>query len=125
MGYFLMAGREPGHGPDRACRHATVPAMQSSTAAIAAAAAVNGVQAAARSPAASAATVVAGPRRQAAPRMAEPVRRLALVTGAAQRLGRAIALALARDGWDIGVHYATSEGEARQTANDIRALGRQ
>jgi len=52
-------------------------------------------------------------------------RRTALVTGAARRLGRAIALALARDGWDIGVHYADSEKEARQTANDIRELGRQ
>jgi NAD(P)-dependent dehydrogenase (short-subunit alcohol dehydrogenase family) len=54
-----------------------------------------------------------------------PVRRVALVTGAARRLGRQIALALARDGWDIGVHYATSEEAARQTANDIRALGRE
>lgn len=97
--------------------------MHSSTADIAAAAAVNGVQAAARSPAARAATAVAG--RQAEPRIGEPVRRLALVTGAARRLGRTIALALAHDGWDIGVHYATSEKEARQTANDIRALGRQ
>ncbi len=52
-------------------------------------------------------------------------RRTALVTGAARRLGRAIALALARDGWDIGVHYADSEKEARQTANDIREMGRQ
>jgi NAD(P)-dependent dehydrogenase (short-subunit alcohol dehydrogenase family) len=50
--------------------------------------------------------------------------RIALVTGAARRLGRAIALALAGDGWDIGVHYATSEAEARDTANAIRALGR-
>jgi NAD(P)-dependent dehydrogenase (short-subunit alcohol dehydrogenase family) len=97
--------------------------MHSSTADIAAAAAVNGVQAAARSTAARAATAVAG--RQAEPRIGEPVQRLALVTGAARRLGRTIALALAHDGWDIGVHYATSEKEARQTANDIRALGRQ
>lgn len=51
-------------------------------------------------------------------------RRVALVTGAARRLGREIALALARDGWDIGVHYAESEKEATQTAADIRALGR-
>ena len=51
--------------------------------------------------------------------------RVALVTGAARRLGRAIALALARDGWDIGVHYGNSEQEARQTANEIREMGRQ
>ncbi|MBA3478341.1 MAG: SDR family oxidoreductase [Lautropia sp.] len=52
-------------------------------------------------------------------------RGVALVTGAARRLGRAIALALARDGWDIGVHYATSEAAAHATADEIRALGRQ
>jgi NAD(P)-dependent dehydrogenase (short-subunit alcohol dehydrogenase family) len=52
-------------------------------------------------------------------------RGVALVTGAGRRLGRQIALALARDGWDIGVHYATSEAAARETANEIRQLGRQ
>lgn len=50
--------------------------------------------------------------------------RVALVTGAARRLGRAIALALAADGWDIGVHYRESAEEAQQTVTDIRALGR-
>lgn len=54
-----------------------------------------------------------------------PPRRAVLVTGAARRLGRAIALALAHDGWDVGVHYAESEDEARRTANDIRELGRE
>jgi NAD(P)-dependent dehydrogenase (short-subunit alcohol dehydrogenase family) len=48
----------------------------------------------------------------------------ALVTGAARRLGREMALALAHDGWDVAVHYATSEAEAEATADDIRALGR-
>jgi NAD(P)-dependent dehydrogenase (short-subunit alcohol dehydrogenase family) len=48
----------------------------------------------------------------------------ALVTGAAVRLGRAMALALAEDGWDIAVHYAGSEAEAEATAAEIRALGR-
>jgi len=51
-------------------------------------------------------------------------RRIVLVTGAARRLGRAIALALARDGWDVGVHYSRSEQEARETAEEIRAFGR-
>jgi len=51
-------------------------------------------------------------------------RKTALVTGAAKRLGREIALGLARDGWDIAVHYRTSEGEALATVNDIIALGR-
>jgi NAD(P)-dependent dehydrogenase (short-subunit alcohol dehydrogenase family) len=34
--------------------------------------------------------------------------RTVLVTGAAKRLGREIALALARDGWQVAVHYRDS-----------------
>ncbi len=49
---------------------------------------------------------------------------IALITGGAKRLGRAMALALAEDGWDVAVHYAGSEAEAEATAADIRALGR-
>lgn len=48
----------------------------------------------------------------------------ALVTGAAKRLGREIALGLARDGWDIAVHYRSSEADALATVADITALGR-
>ena len=48
----------------------------------------------------------------------------ALVTGAARRIGREIALALARDGWDIAVHYATSRDEALQVVTEIESLGR-
>ena len=50
--------------------------------------------------------------------------RVALVTGAARRTGRAIALALARAGADIAVHYQNSEHEARALAGEIGALGR-
>ena len=50
--------------------------------------------------------------------------KVALVTGAARRIGRETALALARDGWDIGVHYATSRDEAQQTVAEIEELGR-
>lgn len=50
--------------------------------------------------------------------------KVALVTGAARRLGRHIALALARHGWDIAVHYRNSATEARETINQIEALGR-
>ncbi len=47
-----------------------------------------------------------------------------LITGAAKRLGRAIALDLAGTGWDVAVHYNGSTKDAEATANDIRALGR-
>jgi len=39
-----------------------------------------------------------------------------LVTGAAKRIGRGIALRLARDGARVAIHYSTSETEARATA---------
>jgi NAD(P)-dependent dehydrogenase (short-subunit alcohol dehydrogenase family) len=50
--------------------------------------------------------------------------RTALVTGAAHRVGRAIALELARAGADIAVHYSRSADEAQTTAREIEALGR-
>jgi NAD(P)-dependent dehydrogenase (short-subunit alcohol dehydrogenase family) len=46
-----------------------------------------------------------------------------LVTGAAKRLGRAVALDLARHGWNIALHYNSSEKEARATAEDARTAG--
>jgi NAD(P)-dependent dehydrogenase (short-subunit alcohol dehydrogenase family) len=49
---------------------------------------------------------------------------VALVTGAGRRLGREIALGLARAGWDIAVHYRHSHDEAREVAQAIAALGR-
>ena len=50
--------------------------------------------------------------------------RVALVTGAARRLGRAIALALAEAGFDLALHYGTSQAETEATAEQVRALGR-
>jgi len=50
--------------------------------------------------------------------------RVVLVTGAARRLGREIALGLAAQGWDVAVHCRSSRAEAQATANDVRALGR-
>jgi len=48
----------------------------------------------------------------------------ALVTGAGKRLGRAMALELARQGHDVAVHYATSRDAAEAVADEIRAMGR-
>jgi NAD(P)-dependent dehydrogenase (short-subunit alcohol dehydrogenase family) len=48
----------------------------------------------------------------------------ALVTGAARRIGREIALALAHDGWDIAVHYATSRDDALETVRLVEEAGR-
>lgn len=50
-------------------------------------------------------------------------RRAALVTGGARRIGRAIALHLAGEGWDVGVHYRSSGGEAQSLAREIEAAG--
>jgi NAD(P)-dependent dehydrogenase (short-subunit alcohol dehydrogenase family) len=52
--------------------------------------------------------------------------RTVLVTGAAKRLGREIALALAAAGWNVAIHFRASAEEAAKTAEDCRQLaGRQ
>ena len=48
--------------------------------------------------------------------MPETTPRTVLVTGAAKRLGRAIALDLAAHGWQVAVHYRGSEDDAIETA---------
>lgn len=47
----------------------------------------------------------------------------ALVTGAAKRIGRAIALALAAQGADVAITYRNSDEAAQQTVVDLAALG--
>ena len=48
----------------------------------------------------------------------------ALVTGAARRIGRAMAVRLAERGFDVAVHYDSSAAEAETVAAEIRAMGR-
>jgi NAD(P)-dependent dehydrogenase (short-subunit alcohol dehydrogenase family) len=50
--------------------------------------------------------------------------KVALVTGAARRLGRSIALALAQDGWDLVIHYRASAEAAQEVVDEIHRLGR-
>ena len=50
-------------------------------------------------------------------------RRTVLVTGAAKRFGRAIALDLAAHGWNVVIHYNASESDAHAAAEDARAFG--
>jgi pteridine reductase len=52
------------------------------------------------------------------------VGRVALVTGAGKRLGRAVALRLASEGADVAVHYGKSEAEAREVVGEIEKMGR-
>lgn len=53
---------------------------------------------------------------------AAPAHRTVLVTGAGKRLGREIALKLARAGWNVAVHHRHSVTDAQQTAADCNAL---
>ena len=48
---------------------------------------------------------------------------MALVTGAARRIGRATALALAGEGADVAITYLRSKEEAAQTVCELQALG--
>ncbi|WP_424813309.1 SDR family oxidoreductase [Roseococcus sp. YIM B11640] len=50
--------------------------------------------------------------------------RLAVITGGARRLGRGIALSLARAGFDLAIHHRASAAEAATLAEEAAALGR-
>jgi len=50
--------------------------------------------------------------------------RTVLVTGAARGIGRAVALAYARNGWDVIGHYLSSTGGASTLVDEIGAMGR-
>jgi NAD(P)-dependent dehydrogenase (short-subunit alcohol dehydrogenase family) len=53
--------------------------------------------------------------------MSSKTRPVALVTGASRRIGRAIALDLARQGWAIAAHFRDSDDEARAAADEVVA----
>jgi pteridine reductase len=52
-------------------------------------------------------------------------RQVALVTGGAVRVGRALALGLAEAGYDVAVHYHSSAAAAREVEHRVAEIGRQ
>jgi NAD(P)-dependent dehydrogenase (short-subunit alcohol dehydrogenase family) len=57
--------------------------------------------------------------------LASKEKKAALITGAAKRLGREMALALARKGFDIAATYNSSKTEAAALRDEVRSLGRE
>jgi NAD(P)-dependent dehydrogenase (short-subunit alcohol dehydrogenase family) len=53
----------------------------------------------------------------------KPAKKSVLITGAAKRLGRAIALHLAESGWAVAVHYNNSQTEAEETVRALHLKG--
>lgn len=49
--------------------------------------------------------------------------KVVLVTGAAKRIGKAIAISMAETGWNVGIHYNTSQQEAADTIKHIESMG--
>jgi NAD(P)-dependent dehydrogenase (short-subunit alcohol dehydrogenase family) len=53
----------------------------------------------------------------------EKMTKTALITGAARRIGRALALNLSDAGWTIAIHYRKSEGDAARLVEEVAARG--
>jgi NAD(P)-dependent dehydrogenase (short-subunit alcohol dehydrogenase family) len=63
------------------------------------------------------------PREQGLPERGFLTGRCALITGAARRIGRALAVAVAGQGADVVIHYRGSQAEADETAGLVRERG--
>jgi len=50
------------------------------------------------------------------------MRKVALITGSAKRIGRAVALHLAQSGWDLALHYHHSEAEAAELKKELKHI---
>lgn len=46
-----------------------------------------------------------------------------LITGAAKRIGKATAVTMAQEGWNVAIHYNTSQNEAEDTLKYIKSFG--
>jgi len=55
--------------------------------------------------------------------MSDPQKQTVLITGSSRGLGRAMALEFGARGYRVAVHYARSEGPAKEVAEQIRSLG--
>jgi len=64
------------------------------------------------------------PQNRTDPKKERALERAVLITGAATRLGREIALGMASAGWNVAVHYKESATDAQKTVADIEKLGR-
>ncbi len=55
--------------------------------------------------------------------MTEQLPKTVIVTGGGQRIGRAISLAMAKDGWQVAVHFNSSLVEANEVVDEITSSG--
>ena len=55
--------------------------------------------------------------------MTQTKSRTVLITGCATRIGKHIALGLAEDGWNVGVHYNESESQATDLVQNLKKMG--
>jgi NAD(P)-dependent dehydrogenase (short-subunit alcohol dehydrogenase family) len=59
-----------------------------------------------------------------APTSFKQLNKVAIVTGGGKRLGKAIAIELAKNGFDVVISYLQSKSGARDTVNQINLIGK-